>query len=129
MITFGAFTFGDALLTVLELALLFMWIWAAIGVVLDVFRSHDLSGLGKAAWILLIIVFPLIGVLLYLLVRGHNMHERTIQAANAQQEAFRQYVRSASASPTDDLSKLSDLHSRGVLTDEEFQRAKSKILS
>lgn len=129
MITFGAFTFGDALLTVLEIALLFMWIWVAIGVIFDVFRSHDLGGLAKAAWILLIVIFPLIGVLIYLLIRGRGMHERSVQAASAQQDAFRQYVRSTAASPTDDLSKLSDLHSRGVLSDEEFERAKAKILS
>lgn len=79
MITFGAFTFGDALLTVLEIALLFMWIWVAIGVIFDVFRSHDLGGLAKAAWILLIVIFPLIGVLIYLLIRGRGMHERSVQ--------------------------------------------------
>lgn len=129
MITFGAFTFGDALLTGLEIALLFMWIWVAIGIVFDVFRSHDLGGLAKAAWILLIVVFPLIGVLIYLLARGRGMHERSLQAANAQQDAFRQYVRNTAASPTDDLAKLSDLHSRGVLSDEEFERAKAKLLS
>jgi hypothetical protein len=129
MITFGAFTFGDALLTILEFALLFMWIWAAINVVLDVFRSHDLSGLAKASWILLIIIFPLFGVLLYLLFRGEGMHDRSLRAASAQQQALHQYLRNAAASPTDDLTALSDLHGRGVLTDEEFERAKSKVLS
>ncbi len=128
MITFGAYTFGDALLTALEIALLFMWIWAAIGVVLDVFRSHDLSGFAKAAWVLLIVIFPLIGVLLYLLFRGEGMHDRSLRAASAQQEAVRQYIRSAASSPTEDLTALHDLHSRGVLTDEEFERAKAKVL-
>jgi predicted membrane channel-forming protein YqfA (hemolysin III family) len=129
MITFGTFTFGDALLEALELALLVMWIWVAIGVVLDVFRSHDLSGLAKASWILLIVIFPLVGVLFYLLFRGEGMHERSLRAASAQQEAVRQYVRGAAASTTDDLHALSELHSRGVLTDDEFERAKAKVLS
>ena len=60
----ATYTFGDALLTVLEFALLFIWIWIAIGVIADVFRSHDLSGWAKAAWLLLIVIVPLFGVLI-----------------------------------------------------------------
>jgi hypothetical protein len=129
MATFATFTFGDALLTVLELSLLFMWIWVAIGVVLDVFRSHDLSGFAKAVWILLIVIFPLIGVLVYLVFRGQGMHDRSLQAARAQQEAVQTYIRTTAATPADDLSKLDDLRARGVLSDEEFERAKAKVLS
>src|ERR1700722_7330141 len=87
----ATFTFGDALLSILELALLFLWIWIAVGVVFDIFRSHDLSNLGKALWMLFIIVFPLIGVLGYLLVRGHTMHEHQAQD-RAQFDAFRRYA-------------------------------------
>jgi hypothetical protein len=128
MIAFATYTFGDGLLTVLELALLFMWIWVAVGVLFDIFRSRDLSGFAKAAWVLLIVIFPLIGVLLYLLIRGHNMHEREEQSAAAQQNAFRQYIRSAARSPADDLSTLDDLRNRGVISDDEFERAKAKVL-
>jgi hypothetical protein len=128
MTVLATFTFGDALLTALEFALLFMWIWAAVGVVLDIFRSHDLSGPAKAAWILLIVIFPLIGVLLYLVFRGGDMHERSLRAASAQQQAVSQYLRNATASPADDLAKLDDLRSRGILSDEEFERAKAKVL-
>jgi len=129
MLTIGSFTFGDALLTVLEISLLFMWIWIAIGVVLDIFRSHDLSGPLKAVWCLVIVIFPLIGVLIYLLARGQGMHERSAQQAARQQQAFQQYVREAASSPADDLTKLSDLHDRGVLSDAEFESAKAKIVS
>jgi Short C-terminal domain/Phospholipase_D-nuclease N-terminal len=125
----AAFTLGDALLEALELALLFIWIWIAIGVVLDIFRSRDLSGWGKAGWMLLIIILPFLGVLIYLIVRGHNMHERTVGAAQQQDQAFRQYVRETASSPADDLAKLADLHDRGVLSDEEFARAKAKALA
>ncbi len=123
------FTFADALLTVLELALLFMWIWIAIGVVLDIFRSHDLSGWGKAGWMLLIVILPFLGVLIYLIARGQNMHERTASQARVQDDAFRRYVRDAAASPADDIAKLDDLRNRGVLSDEEFERAKAKALA
>ncbi len=129
MLAFGTYTFGDALLTVLEFALLFMWIWVAIGVVLDIFRSHDLSGFAKAVWILLIVILPLIGVLLYLIFRGQGMHDRSLQAASAQQQAVNQYIRQTARTPAEDLANLDDLRNRGVINDEEFERAKAKVLS
>jgi putative oligomerization/nucleic acid binding protein/phospholipase D-like protein len=123
------FTFADALLTGLELALLFLWIWIAIGVVVDVFRSDDLSGWGKAGWLLFIVIIPLLGVLIYLIARGHKMSEHAVRHARDQDVAFRQYVRSAANSPADDLERLDDLRKRGILSDEEFERAKQKALA
>ena len=70
---FATYTFGQALLTVLELALLFLWIWLAITVVIDVFRSHDLSGWAKAGWLVLIVLVPLLGVLVYVIARSDKM--------------------------------------------------------
>ena len=74
------------------LGFLFLWIWIAVGVVFDIFRSHDLSNWAKALWVLFIFVFPLIGVLGYLIVRGHTLHEHQAQD-RAQYEAFRQFTR------------------------------------
>ncbi len=126
--TLATFTFGDALLTVLELAFLFLWIWIAVGVVFDIFRSHDLSNAAKALWMLFIIVLPFIGVLAYLLVRGHTMHEHQAQD-QAQYDAFRKFTRGSTAGgPADDITKLAELRDRGVLTSEEFERAKAKAL-
>ena len=79
----ATFTFGDALLTTLEFALLFLWIWIAVDVVFDIFRSRDLSNAAKALWILFIVVLPLLGVLAYLVVRGHTMHEREVGTGRA----------------------------------------------
>jgi hypothetical protein len=125
---FAAFTFGDATLTIIELAFMFLWIWIAIGVVFDVFRSSDLSNWSKALWVLFIFVFPLVGVLGYLIIRGHTMHEHQAQDHD-QYMAFRQFQRQRhSAAPADDLSKLAELRDRGVLTDEEFDRAKARAL-
>jgi uncharacterized membrane protein YcjF (UPF0283 family) len=130
----ATFTFGDALLEALEIALLVLWIWVAISVVVDIFRSHDLSGGWKAAWVLVIIIMPFLGVLIYLLFRGRDMHERAANAAKAQNDAFRQHVRAVAASPAatspaDDIAKLEDLRSRDVISEEEFQRAKAKTLA
>jgi hypothetical protein len=126
----ATYTFGDALLTVLEFAILFLWIWVAVGVVFDIFRSHDLSNWGKALWMLCIIIVPYIGVLAYLIVRGHTMHEHHEQD-RAHTEAFQRFEASggASRSPVDELAKLAELHDRGKLSDEEFERAKASLLA
>ena len=124
----ATYTFGDALLSVLELALLFLWIWIAVGVVFDVFRSADLSNWAKALWVLFIIVLPWLGVVAYLVVRGHTMHEHH-QHDRAQFDAFRRFAqRGGGWSPADDIGKLAELRDRGVLTDDEFERAKTRLL-
>jgi hypothetical protein len=127
-IPFAAFTFGDGLLTVVELAFMFLWIWIAIGVVFDIFRSRDLSNWSKALWVLVIFVFPLLGVLAYLIIRGHVMHEH--QAMDSQRlSAFQQFERQGSQrTHVDDLQALADLRDRGLLTDEQFEQAKTKAL-
>jgi len=122
-------SFGDVLLTVLEFAFLFLWIWIAVGVVFDIFRSSDLSNWAKALWILFIIILPFIGVLAYLLVRGHTLHEHQEQDRSRAQ-AFQRFEASGGeqASRVDELAKLSELHDRGKLTDQEFEQAKTKLL-
>jgi Phospholipase_D-nuclease N-terminal/Short C-terminal domain len=126
----ATYTFGDGLLTVLEFAILFLWIWVAVGVVFDIFRSRDLSNSGKALWILFILIVPYIGVLAYLIVRGHTMHEHREQDL-AQTEAFQRFEAGggASAGHVEDLAKLAELHDRGKLTDAEFEQAKAKLLA
>lgn len=122
------YTFGDVLLTVLEFALLFLWIWIAVTVIFDIFRSSDLSNWAKALWVLLIIVIPLIGVLVYLIARGHKMHEHQ-ERERAEAEAFQQFRRGAAGlGPATDIEKLVELKDRGVLTEDEFERAKAKTL-
>jgi hypothetical protein len=117
--------------TIIEIFLWVLWFWVLITVFIDIFRSHDLSGWGKALWFLFVLIIPLIGVLVYLIVRGGKMHERMVQQAQQQDQQFRDYVQDAasSASPADQLSKLADLRDRGVITQEEFDRQKAKILA
>jgi hypothetical protein len=123
----------DWFLTMLWFFLFIIWIWLLIYVFMDVFRSHDLGGLAKAAWVIFIILIPYLGVVVYLIARGGKMHERAAQQAAAQQKAFDQYVRQAAGTPGADtasqLSKLADLKSQGVLTDAEFDAQKAKILA
>ncbi len=110
-----------------------IWIWILITVFVDIFRSHDLSGGAKALWFLFVLFIPLVGVLVYLIARGGKMHERAAQQAQARDEAMRSYVRDAagtsSDSTADQLAKLAGLRDHGVLTEEEFQQQKAKVLS
>jgi ABC-type multidrug transport system fused ATPase/permease subunit len=117
--------------TIFMIFLWVIWFWILITVFIDIFRSHDLSGWGKALWFIFVLIFPLIGVLVYLIVRGGSMHERTVRQAQQQEEQFRGYVQEVAGpeSSADQLAKLADLRDRGVITAEEFDREKAKILT
>jgi hypothetical protein len=122
----------DFFLTMLYFFLFIIWIWLLITVFIDIFRSQDMGGWSKALWAIFIIVLPFLGVFVYLIARGGKMHERAGQEAMAQQKAFDQYVKQTAAtgdSTADQLSKLADLKSQGVLTDVEFETQKAKILA
>jgi ABC-type multidrug transport system fused ATPase/permease subunit len=99
-------------------------------VFIDIFRSHDLSGWAKALWVLFVVILPFLGVLVYLIARGSKMHERAEQQAMRQDKQFRSYVQqSAGTSSADQLAKLADLRDRGVISAEEFEREKAKVLA
>ena len=99
--------------TMFEFFLWIVWIWIFVMVIFDIFRSHDLSGWGKALWVLFVAIIPVIGVLVYLIVRGGSMHERAERQAARQDEEFRSYVQdAASTSTADQLAKLADLRTR-----------------
>ena len=123
----------DAFLTMLYFFLFIIWIWLLIMVFMDIFRSHDMGGWAKALWVIFIIILPFLGVFVYLIARGGKMHERAAQQAADQQKAFDQYVKQAAGTPgessADQLHKLADLKSQGVLTDAEFEAQKAKILA
>jgi hypothetical protein len=117
-------------LSMLYFFLFVIWIWIAIMVVVDIFRSHDLGGWGKAFWFLFVIVVPYLGVFVYLIARGGKMHERQVADASAQQKAFDDYVKQTAGAPdvATQLEKLAGLRSQGVITDAEFEAQKAKLL-
>jgi type VI protein secretion system component VasK len=124
----------DAFWTMLWIFGFFLWIWFIVVVFGDLIRSRDLSGFAKAMWTIAIIFLPLLGVLLYLIVRGGKMHEHAAAEAQEQEAAFRDYVREAAGdggngSSADQLVKLSNLRDQGVLSEQEFEREKAKILN
>jgi type VI protein secretion system component VasK len=121
----------DFFWTIFEIFLWVIWIWILIWIFIDIFRSHDLSGFAKALWFLFVLFIPLVGVLVYLIVRGGSMHERAVQQAQQQDQEARQYIREAAGtqSPADQLSKLAELRDKGVISADEFEREKAKILA
>ena len=108
-----------------------IWIWMLIRVFADIFRS-EMSGGAKAAWTLFVLVLPFLGVLIYLITQGDDMRRRDIESAAAADKAQRDYIREAagaSGGVADELERLAALKERGVLSDEEFQDQKAKLLA
>jgi Short C-terminal domain/Phospholipase_D-nuclease N-terminal len=121
---------GEVFLSMLWFFLFVLWIWLVITIFADIFRSDDLSGWGKAAWSIFVIVLPYLGIFVYLIARGRQMGERAVDDAHRRDEQFRSYVRDAAATPSsevDQLSKLASLKAEGVIDDAEFQRMKARL--
>jgi len=120
----------DLFWSMLWIFLFIIWIWLLISVFIDIFRS-DISGWGKALWVIFVIVLPFLGVLIYLIVHGDDMQERSMDRAKGQQAAQAAYIQdvAGSGSTADELEKLKGLHDRGVLTDDEFAAQKQKVLA
>jgi hypothetical protein len=131
-VTLADFGTGQVFLSMMYFFLFFIWIWLLIVVFGDIFRSHDLGGFAKALWVIFVIVVPYLGVFVYLIARGHKMSEHAMEAAQAQDAAQRAYIQSAagtSASAADEIARLADLKSQGVISDAEFEAAKAKALA
>ncbi|MFN3254510.1 MAG: SHOCT domain-containing protein [Ilumatobacter sp.] len=116
--------------TALFVFLWIAWLLLVFRVIIDIFRS-PIRGAKKALWALLVVVFPLIGVFAYLIVHGDDMAQRDLRNAEQSEEAVRQYVRAAAGpvSVADELVKLAELRTQGVLSDEEFEAQKAKLLA
>lgn len=109
-----------------------LWLFLVIRVALDIFRSTEMSGLGKAGWLALVLIVPFIGVLIYLVAHGAAMQARETLDLDASDDFIRgvpPQPAGSSTSTADELSKLAKLHDSGVLTDEEFASQKAAVLS
>jgi Phospholipase_D-nuclease N-terminal len=108
----------------------FIWIWILFTVFADLFRRDDISGWGKAAWIIFVIVLPYLGVLVYLIAEHKGMTERTIQQQEAAQSQMDQYVRSVARSdPTEQIAKGEELLKQGTISQAEFDQIKQRALA
>jgi hypothetical protein len=121
----------DLFWSMLWFFMFFLWIWLLISLFADIFRSDDLSGWGKAGWVLFMVVLPWLGALIYLIARGKGMQERAMAAMTAREEATRHYIQGVAgpASKADELTKLAALRDQGILTGSEFETQKAALLA
>ena len=124
--TFGV---GQVLLSMIWFFLFLMWIMLLFQVYVDIFRSPDLSGVAKVAWLIFVIVLPYLGAFVYIVSRGGKMHEHHVAQAQAQEAAVNQYIRQAAGtgSIADELERLAALKAAGTIDDAEFAALKAKL--
>ena len=125
MLTAGNFSFGNFLLDVLAIFVFVLWFWLLITVIGDLFRRHDISGWGKAIWVIVLILFPYLGVFIYLISQSRGMAERNIQRAQQARDELRQVVGFSAA---DEVEKLERLKNAGTSSNEEYTRLRARVM-
>jgi hypothetical protein len=106
-----------------------IWIWIVIQILIDVFRRHDIGGFAKALWVIFVVILPWLGVLIYLIAEHDGMRERSVKQAQAQRDAFDDYVRDAAGGSADEIAKAMELLDSGAINQQEFDALKAKALS
>ena len=132
LIAASNYPFLDILWTTLIFFAWVIFIWIAITVLIDVFRRKDISGWGKAAWVIFVVLIPWIGVLVYLIVNHDGMAERRYRDAATAQQQFDDYVRQTAGSgggAAAEIEKAKGLLDNGTITQAEFDAIKSKALA
>ena len=125
MLFAGGFSFANFLTDVLTLFAFVIWFWLAISVFSDLFRREDISGWGKALWVIGVILFPYIGVLAYMISQGKGMAERNVARVQQAREQLRNVI---GFSVADEIEKLDRLKDSGSITEDEFTRLRTKLV-
>jgi len=120
------FTFRNFLADAFAVFMFVLWFWLLIIVVGDLFRRHDISGWGKAIWVIALIVFPFLAIFAYMITQSRGMAERTGQQAAQAREELRRVVGFSAA---DEIEKLDRLKKSGSITDQEFARLRAKLVA
>ena len=125
------YPFLSVMWTLLVIFAWVIWFWLLIVIFADLFRRPDVSGWGKAAWVVFLIVLPFLGVLVYLISQSTGMTERRTKDAQTAQAQFDQYVRSvgASGSPASQIGKAKELLDTGSITQQEFDEIKRRTIA
>lgn len=121
----GGYTYSNFLMNVLGIFAFVVWFWLLVVIYGDLFRRHDISGWGKAFWVIGLVIFSYLGILAYLITQGRGMAERNAQQAQQAREELRRVV---GYSVADEISKLDQLKKSGSITDAEFQRLRAKLV-
>ena len=124
---------GSFLLALFEFFLFFAWFMCLFWVIGDIFRSRDLSGVAKTFWVFFVIILPWLGILVYLIARGHGMQQRQLEQAQEMHAAQTEYIRSVAGSSggsaTDQIASAKSLLDSGAITQAEFEALKAKALA
>ena len=125
MLFAGGFSFSNFLADVFSIFIFVLWFWLLITVFSDLFRRHDVSGVGKAVWVIVLILFPYIGVFIYLISQSRGMAERQSQRAQQARNDLRQFV---GFSVADELEKLERLKNSNTISNEEYLRLRARAV-
>jgi ABC-type multidrug transport system fused ATPase/permease subunit len=122
---------GGLFWTIIVVFMFTAWLMVLFSIFGDLFRDHETSGVAKALWIIFLFIAPFLGVLIYLIARGHGMTERALKQQQAQEAQFKQYVQSTAGEgdPTTQIAKGKELLDSGAISQEEFDAIKKKALS
>jgi hypothetical protein len=127
-----SYPFLDLMWTMLVFFLWIMWIWLLFTVFADIFRRNDLSGWGKAGWLIFAILLPFLGVFIYLITQNVGMTERNLERSRAQRDQFDDYVRTTAGGgggAAAEIDKAKQLLDSGAITQAEFDALKQKALA
>lgn len=125
MLFSGGFTFSNFLADILSIFIFVLWFWLLITVFSDLFRRHDISGWVKTIWVIVLIVFPYLGIFVYLIAQHRGMAERQSQQVQQAREDMRHFI---GYSVADELEKLDRLKNSGAISDEEFTRLRARAV-
>ena len=131
MIVLSDYPFLDVMWTMLVFFVWVAWFWILFGVWGDIFRRHDLSGLGKTGWFIFTLVLPFLGVFIYVVTQNDGMNQRNLERAQAQRARMDNYVRSTAGSSgaAAEIEKAKQLLDSGAITQPEFDALKQKALA
>jgi len=120
------FTFRNFLTDAFAVFMFVLWFWLLVIVIGDLFRRHDISGWGKAVWVIALIVFPYLAIFAYMITQSRWMAERNSQHAQQAREELRRVV---GFSVADEIEKLDRLKKSGSITDQEFAQLRAELVS
>ncbi|MCW1994829.1 hypothetical protein ABIE85_006853 [Bradyrhizobium diazoefficiens] len=120
------FTYRNFLMDMIAIFAFVVWFWLLIVIYGDLFRRHDISGWGKALWVLALVLTSYLGIFAYLITQGRSMAERNAEQAQRAREELRHIV---GFSVADELTKLDQLRRAGSVTDDEYRRLRTRLVS
>jgi len=98
------------------------YIMVLFAILTDLFRDHRTPGWGKAVWVFVLFVLPVIGEVVYLITRGHGMVDRAAAADRHFRQAEEDYIRETTGRSSErDLATAKSLLDSGAITDEEYR--------